>query len=69
MPHAPVIVLGVSRSGTTLLKEMLDRHSELAIPSESYFIPQLWDRHRGRGSEALIDDLVAIRSPSARDGA
>jgi hypothetical protein len=41
----PVVVLGVSRSGTTLLKEMLDRHPGLAIPTESYFITQLWDRH------------------------
>jgi hypothetical protein len=41
----PVVVLGVSRSGTTLLKAMLDAHSQLAIPSESYFVPQLWDRH------------------------
>lgn len=42
---APVILLGVSRSGTTVLKEMLDHHPDLAIPSESYFLPQLWDRH------------------------
>jgi hypothetical protein len=55
---APVIVLGVSRSGTTLLKEMLDRHSELAVPSESYFIPQLWDRHGPRpDAEAILADL------------
>ena len=54
------MVLGVSRSGTTLLKEMLDRHSALAIPTESYFIPQLWDRHRGRGSERLVEDLGKI---------
>lgn len=54
----PVVVLGVSRSGTTLLKEMLDRHSELAIPSESYFIPQLWDRHGPRPDrEAILADL------------
>jgi Sulfotransferase family len=45
---APVLVLGVSRSGTTLLKEMLDQHPCLAIPPESYFIPQLWDRHGER---------------------
>ena len=43
-----VVVLGVSRSGTTLLKAMLDAHSQLAIPSESYFLPQLWDRHGER---------------------
>jgi Sulfotransferase family len=45
MASSPVVLLGVSRSGTTLLKEMLDHHSELAIPTESYFISQLWDRH------------------------
>jgi hypothetical protein len=59
--EAPVLVLGVSRSGTTLLKEMLDCHSALAIPSESYFIPQLWDRHGDRSSaEEVVEDLGRI---------
>jgi Sulfotransferase family len=58
MTTAPVIILGVSRSGTTLLKEMLDQHPDLAIPTESYFIPQLWDRHGQRPDpEAFTDDL------------
>jgi hypothetical protein len=57
----PVVILGVSRSGTTLLKEMLDGSSELAIPSESYFIPQLWDRHGDDPDpEAILDDLGRI---------
>jgi len=57
----PVVVLGVSRSGTTLLKEMLDSHSELAIPTESYFIPQLWHRHSRRFYvEAFLDDLTRL---------
>lgn len=58
---APVVVLGVSRSGTTLLKEMLDRHPLLAIPTESYFIPQLWDRHGPRPErEEILADLGRI---------
>ena len=58
MSGPPVVVLGVSRSGTTLLKEMLDRHSQLAIPTESYFIPQLWDRHGDRPDlDAMLADL------------
>jgi hypothetical protein len=57
----PVVVLGVSRSGTTLLKEMLDSHSELAIPTESYFIPQLWHRHSRRFYvDAFLDDLTRL---------
>jgi hypothetical protein len=37
---------------------MLDRHSELAIPDESYFLPQLADRHHGRlDVDAFVDDL------------
>src|SRR5262245_3325275 len=58
----PVIVLGVPRSGTALLKEMLNHHSELAIPSESNFIPALWDRHfRRRSIETLFADLKYVR--------
>jgi len=38
-------VLGVRRSGTTLLRVILDRSSELAIPDESYIVPQLARRH------------------------
>ena len=36
----PVIV-GVPRSGTTLLRIMLDAHSALAIPPETGFLPRL----------------------------
>jgi hypothetical protein len=63
---APLFVLGVRRSGTTLLRVMLDRNPELAIPDESYFIPQIADRHRGRvDSERFLDDLS--RLPTLRD--
>ena len=43
----PLFVLGVRRSGTTLLRVMLDRNPAIAIPDESYFIPQLAHRHPG----------------------
>jgi hypothetical protein len=39
-PPMPVIV-GVPRSGTTLLRIMLDAHSALAIPPETGFLPRL----------------------------
>jgi hypothetical protein len=57
-PGAPVLVLGVRRSGTTLLRVMLDRSPELAVPDESYFVPQLARRHRGPvDADAFLDDL------------
>jgi len=53
-----VIVLGVRRSGTTLLRVMLDRHPVLAVPDESYFVPQLARRHRAPVDPAsFVDDL------------
>ena len=59
----PILVLGVRRSGTTLLRVMLDRHSELAVPDESYFVPQIADRHRGRiDVEAFVDDLRRLKT-------
>ena len=39
-PPLPVIV-GAARSGTTLLRLMLDAHPQLAIPPETHFLPDL----------------------------
>jgi hypothetical protein len=40
---------------------MLDSHSVLAIPTESYFIPQLWARHGRRfDAEAFLEDLSRL---------
>jgi glycosyltransferase involved in cell wall biosynthesis len=39
-PPMPIIV-GVARSGTTLLRLMLDSHPQLAIPQETHFLPDL----------------------------
>ena len=58
MSATPVVLLGVRRSGTTLLRVILDRSSELAIPDESYVVPQLANRHRGVVDPvAFADDL------------
>jgi hypothetical protein len=59
----PLLILGVRRSGTTLLRVMLDRHSQLAVPDESYFVPQLADRHLRRiDVESFVDDLRRINT-------
>ena len=65
---APLLVLGVRRSGTTLLRVMLDRHSALAIPDESYFIPQLADRHRGVDRRRRVRRRPAPAADAARLG-
>jgi hypothetical protein len=40
-PEFPVpFIVGVGRSGTTLLRMMLDSHPDLAVPPETHFIPQ-----------------------------
>ncbi len=54
----PLFVLGVSRSGTTLLRVILDRSPGIAIPDESFFIPVLARRHRGRvDADRFLEDL------------
>src|SRR4029078_8665034 len=68
--HAPrrapaLILLGVRRSGTTLLRVMLDRNPALAIPDESYFVPQLARRHRGSvDPAAFLDGLRRLTTHS-----
>jgi sulfotransferase family protein len=59
----PLIILGVGRSGTTLLRVMLDRNSQLAIPYETFFVPQLAHRHGSRLQlDEFLDDLARLRT-------
>jgi Sulfotransferase family len=62
----PLVVLGVSRSGTTLLRIVLDRSAGVAIPDESFFVPVLARRHRRTvDRDRFLDDVARI--PTIRD--
>jgi hypothetical protein len=52
-------VVARGRSGTTLLRAMLDAHPAMAIPNESHFVVQL-ARHRGRYERDGGFDLAAF---------
>ena len=63
-PGPPVpFVVGVGRSGTTLLRLMLDAHPDLAVPPETAFVPKLIDAAREEGAtpESLAEVLVTHR--------
>jgi Sulfotransferase family len=61
-PPAPFIV-GVARSGTTLLRLMLDAHPELAIPPETHFIPKVIEAcdERGDPHDRVLELLTSHR--------
>lgn len=69
----PCFVIGVYRSGTTLLRYILDSHSQIAVPPESNFLNPLADMWRSewvkKGLAGVgVDDeglLVRLRSFSS----
>ena len=62
----PLVLLGVSRSGTTLLRVVLDRSPGIAIPDESFFVPLLARRHSGTvDASRFLDDVARI--PTIRE--
>jgi hypothetical protein len=56
-PPAPFVV-GANRSGTTLLRMMLDAHPELTIPPETHFVPDVIEACDERG--ATPDQIVEV---------
>lgn len=69
----PSFIVGCGRSGTTLLRAMLDSHPELAVPPESYFTVSLLKQRQnfersdlGPGSgldhRVFLDELTTTRS-------
>lgn len=56
--HTPMpFVVGVARSGTTLLRLMLDAHPQLAIPHETHFVPAVL-REPGASHESFFRRLI-----------
>lgn len=56
-PGDGLFIVGCGRSGTTLLRLMLNTHPEMAIPQESHFIYKIARQHaQGHGPTALETD-------------
>jgi len=62
-PPAMPVIVGVPRSGTTLLRMMLDAHPELAIPPETGFLADVARIEEGPGARDAV--FRAIRSAEA----
>ncbi len=56
----PIFIVGCPRSGTTLLRTMLNVHSEISIPPESDFLVKLFPRWRKKkiDKESLVEELL-----------
>ncbi len=62
-PDPAPFVVGATRSGTTLLRLMLDAHPQIAIPSETHFIPELIKAREKHGAspERMLEMLTSHR--------
>lgn len=58
---APFVV-GIARSGTTLLRLMLDAHPELTIPPETHFLPRLFNHFDRWLAEGVEGDELRERA-------
>jgi hypothetical protein len=56
-------VVGMNRSGTTLLRMMLDAHPELTIPPETHFVPDMIKAAKADGAtpQSVLDAMKAHR--------
>ncbi len=56
-------VVGMNRSGTTLLRMMLDAHTDLTIPPETHFVPDMIKAAKADGStpESVLEAMKAHR--------
>lgn len=52
-PGPPFFVVGSARSGTTLLRLMLNSHPDVAVPPESRFVTELYEQDEVDAEETL----------------
>ena len=54
MANPYVFIVGCQRSGTTLLRRMVDAHPQIAIMRESHWIPRFFEDRTGLTSEGFV---------------
>jgi hypothetical protein len=54
-------IVGSARSGTTLLRLMLNAHPEVAVPPESRFITELWPNRDEVAVDPMLNKLAGHR--------
>ncbi len=57
---SPIFIIGVDRSGTTLLSLILDSHSRIAIPYESHFITKYYRNREKFGDLKKEENRVRL---------
>src|SRR3712207_5675468 len=60
-PAPPFFVIGSARSGTTMLRMILNAHPDVAVPPESRFVVELWRGESVIDVERWLHDLGAHR--------
>lgn len=63
----PIFVFGVQRSGTTLLRLLLDSHSEIAIPHESFVMVHYYENLKDYNNLEQIEDMENIAQDILHD--
>jgi hypothetical protein len=53
-----LFIVGCPRSGTTLLRRMVDAHPEIAITPETQWIPRFFKRRKGITPDGLVTPKV-----------
>jgi hypothetical protein len=61
----PFFIVGSARSGTTLLRMMLNAHPDVAVPPESRFVTELWTDAAEVDAASLLEGLGAHKRFSA----
>jgi len=61
MANPYVFIVGCPRSGTTLLRRMVNAHPQIAIISESHWIPRLFEERKELTPEGLVTPKLIPR--------
>jgi hypothetical protein len=56
-----VFIVGCPRSGTTLLQRVLDAHPDIAVPSETFWIPYFFQKRIGVTEEGMVTAELVSR--------